>query len=207
VIDLDIVLLKGILTGLILSLPIGPIGIYCMEKTLVEGEKEGYFSALGMVAGDVIYGLMAYLFLNQVELFIIKYEFYLKLVLGISLIIMGYKKFRTHVEVRKLENEEKGIIRDFFTSFFVTLANPSIVFIFVVIFTTLGIVDHDVMFLPLKLGGGIFLGGAFMWFIITYILYHWRKKIELSTLEKITKSCGLVLLFFGTITLLTLCYH
>lgn len=178
-----------------------------MEKTLVEGEKEGYVSALGMVSGDVIYGLTAYFFLNQVELFIIKCEFFLKVILGVALIVMGYKKFKTHFKIRKLENEEKGVIRDFFTSFLVTMANPSIVFIFAVIFTTLKIVDDDIVFLPLKLGGGIFLGGALMWFIITYILYHWRKKIKLSTLEKITKDCGLILLFFGVITLATLCYH
>ncbi len=205
--NLDIVLFKGMLTGLTLSLPLGPIGIYCMEKTLVEGEKEGYFSAMGMVSVDVIYGLVAYLFLNQVELFIIKYEPYLKFVLGICLILMGYKKFRAHFKTRELENEGEGVVRNFFTCFLVTLANPSSVFIFVAIFTTLGIVDDDVTFLPLKLGGGIFLGGSFMWFIITYILYHWRKKIRLSTLEKITKSCGLVLLLFGIITLFTIWYN
>ena len=47
------------ITGLILSLPFGPVGIYCMEKTLVEGQKEGYVSSLGMVTVDVIYGLTA----------------------------------------------------------------------------------------------------------------------------------------------------
>ncbi|WP_319372132.1 LysE family transporter [uncultured Ilyobacter sp.] len=205
--NLEIVLLKGMLTGFILSLPLGPIGIYCMEKTLVEGEKEGYFSALGMVSVDVVYGLLAYLFLNKIEVLILRYEPYLKFILGLCLVIMGYKKFKTHFEVKQLENEGEGIIRNFFTCFLVTLANPSTVFVFVAIFTTLGIVEDNAKFLPLKLGGGIFIGGASMWFIITYILYHWRKKIELSTLEKITKSCGLVLLFFGALTLLTLCYH
>jgi threonine/homoserine/homoserine lactone efflux protein len=205
--NLGIVLLKGILTGFILSLPLGPIGIYCMEKTLVEGEKEGFFSALGMVSVDVIYGILAYLFLNQVEVLILTYETYLKFILGICLIIMGYKKFKSHFEVKEIENEGEGIIKNFFTCFLVTLANPSTVFIFVAIFTALGIVEDSSKFFSLELGGGIFIGGAFMWFVITYILYHWRKKIEFSTLEKITKSCGLVLLSFGALTLFTLCYH
>lgn len=178
-----------------------------MEKTLVEGEKEGFFSALGMVSVDVIYGILAYLFLNQVEVLILTYETYLKFILGICLIIMGYKKFKSHFEVKEIENEGEGIIKNFFTCFLVTLANPSTVFIFVAIFTALGIVEDSSKFFSLELGGGIFIGGAFMWFVITYILYHWRKKIEFSTLEKITKSCGLVLLSFGALTLFTLCYH
>ena len=71
---MDLTFFKGVITGLILSLPFGPVGIYCMEKTLVEGQKEGYVSSLGMVTVDVIYGLTALLFINKIDDFIIKYE-------------------------------------------------------------------------------------------------------------------------------------
>ena len=201
---MDIIILKGMLTGFLLSLPFGPIGIYCMEKTLVEGEKEGYFSALGMVTVDVIYGLIAYMGLSKVENIVVRYEPHLKVVLGTALIVLGYKKFKAKVKIKKIENEGEGIIKNYFTCFLVTLANPATLFSFVAIFATLEIVDDISHYIPQKLGIGIFLGGAAMWFVITYILYHWRKVIDVHILAKITKSCGLIILGFGVLTIMSL---
>ena len=79
-----------------------------------------------------------------------------------------------------------------------------LLFSFVAIFATLGVVDETSSYIPQRLGIGIFLGGSIMWFIITYILYHWRKVIGIQTLAKITKSCGLILLSFGVLTILSL---
>ena len=41
------IFLKGIITGLILSLPLGPVGIYCMEKAMIEGEKKSVCISVG----------------------------------------------------------------------------------------------------------------------------------------------------------------
>ena len=38
---LDTSIIKGIIAGFILSLPFGPVGIYCMEVTIVEGRWKG----------------------------------------------------------------------------------------------------------------------------------------------------------------------
>lgn len=201
---MDIILLKGVLTGILLSLPFGPIGIYCMEKTLVEGEKEGYFSALGMVTVDVIYGLIAYLGLSQVEDVILRYQMVLKIILGSALICLGYRKFKAKVKIKKIENEGEGIVKNYFTCLLVTLANPSTLFSFLIIFASLGILDDHSVNVPQKLGIGIFIGGSSMWFVITYILYHWRKAIGLKTLAKISKGCGLIILGFGILTIMSL---
>ena len=201
---MDVIILKGVVTGILLSLPFGPIGIYCMEKTLVEGEKEGYFSALGMISVDVIYGLAGYMSLHKVENIVVKYEPYLKIMLGAALIVLGYKKFKAKVRIRKIENEGEGVLKNYFTCFLVTLANPATFFSFIAIFTALGIVDDVSTDIPQKLGIGIFIGGATMWFVITYILYHWRKVIDLHTLAKITKICGIIILIFGILTIMSL---
>ena len=74
---MDLTILKGIITGLILSLPFGPVGIYCMELTVVEGRWKGYITALGMVTIDVVYSAVSLMFLSSVESYIKKYENYL----------------------------------------------------------------------------------------------------------------------------------
>ena len=82
--------LKGVITGLILSLPFGPVGIYCMEKTMIEGQKKGYISALGMVTIDIFYGLIA-LYFNSCEDIIVRYESMLQIFVAIFLSLLGGK--------------------------------------------------------------------------------------------------------------------
>ena len=72
---MDTTILKGILTGLILSLPFGPVGVYCMELTIVEGRWKGYITALGMVTMDMVYSAVALLFLSSVKEYVEKYGF------------------------------------------------------------------------------------------------------------------------------------
>ena len=89
---MDLTILKGIITGLILSLPFGPVGIYCMELTVVEGRWKGYITALGMVTIDVVYSAVSLMFLSSVESYIKKYENYLTILIAIFLMIISLRK-------------------------------------------------------------------------------------------------------------------
>lgn len=47
-------------------------------KDFDRGKKDGFSTALGMVTSDVVYGLIAFFFINQAEEFILRYELFLK---------------------------------------------------------------------------------------------------------------------------------
>lgn len=171
--------LKGVVTGLILSLPFGPIGIYCMEKTVIENPRKGYISALGMVTVDVIYGLTALLFLTRVENLIVKYESFLQIFVALFLIFVGWKKLERKVKIKKIECTPAGMIKDYFTTFFLALANVSSVFTILVIFTTLKVYSDEATSQAKFIALGIFLGGAFEWFITTYIISKCTEVLKL----------------------------
>ena len=194
---MDLTIFKGIITGLLLSIPFGPVGIYCMEKTLLEGQKKGYISALGMITVDVIYGLTALLFISQVEDTIKKYELYLQILIGIFLIFVGWKKFSTQEKIRSIECTPAGMIKDYFTTFFIALANISSIFTIVVIFTTLKVYGGNHYKVAAMAASGIFLGGATEWFITTFILSHFTKVLDEDKLLKISRISGVLIFLFG----------
>lgn len=215
------VFVKGIMTGLVLSLPFGPIGIYCMEKTLVEGEKEGYISALGMVTVDFIYGMVAFLFINILRDDIEKYGPILTSLVGMFLISVGVKKFFKKMEGANIKERKGGLIQDYLTTMLVSLVNISSILVIIGVYS---ISDNWLKVSPeinqlisqsfsskveaaLIYSSGIFSGGAALWFVTTYILYHWRKKINHDMILKITKFSGLALLGFGVVTLITAIKH
>lgn len=198
---MDIIFFKGLATGLFLSLPFGPVGIYCMEKTLIEGEKEGYVSAMGMVTVDIIYGVLAYLFVNQIDFLIIKYEPFLKILIGVALIWIGYKKFRGNVDIKDISNENKTLLQDYLGTLVISLFNVSSILVIAGLYATLRVRGSTGIETPLKLASGILFGGASLWFLTTFILYNFKKKVTSEVLVKISKYSGLVILIFGVIAI------
>lgn len=194
---MDLTIFKGIITGLLLSLPFGPVGIFCMEKTLLEGQKKGYISAMGMVTVDVIYGLTALLFISQVEDTIKQYELYLQILIGIFLLFIGWKKSKKQQEIKTIECTPAGMIKDYFTTFFLAIANISSVFTMVVIFTYLKVYVKAGSNVPTMLALGILLGGGTEWFITTYILSHCTKVLNEDKLMNISRISGVVIFLFG----------
>ncbi|WP_410207505.1 LysE family translocator [Fusobacterium sp.] len=222
---MDLTFFKGIITGLLLSIPFGPVGIYCMEKALLKSPKNGYISALGMITVDVIYGITALFFISQVEETIIKYEMYLQILIGLFLIFVGWKKFREQDKIKGLEKRAEedevhengpcskktlknlgccecsdatgGLVKDYFTTFFIALANISSVLTIVAIFTALKVYVGNSYKVASVACLGIFLGGATEWFITTYILSHFTKVLDEAKLIKISRFFGVLIFLFG----------
>lgn len=193
--------LKGVITGLILSLPFGPVGIYCMEKTMMEGHKKGYISALGMVTVDIIYGLTALLFMTYVEDFIVKYESFLQILVAVFLLFVGWKKLEKKVKIKKIECTPTGMIKDYFTTFFIALANLSGIFTILVIFTTLKVYSEEASLVAPFIALGIFLGGSIEWFITTYVIANFTKVLDEKRLIKISQISGGIIFLFGILIL------
>jgi threonine/homoserine/homoserine lactone efflux protein len=49
---------KGVAVGLAVAAPVGPIGILCIRRTLLEGRPAGLASGLGAASADALYGIM-----------------------------------------------------------------------------------------------------------------------------------------------------
>lgn len=202
------IFLKGIIAGIILSLPFGPMGIYCMEKTMSEGEKQGMASALGLITCDMIYGLTALIFLNKVGFFIEAYSLYFKIAVTIFLLFIGVQKLRSNLELHDTVDKDKTLFQDYLTTLGLAVMNITGILLIVGIYTALGIheIDKPSLKIVAKLLGGIFTGGFGLWFTTIYVLSHWRKKITDRTITFISKMTGAIIFAFGVFTLISIIY-
>lgn len=192
---MNITFFKGIITGLLLSLPFGPVGLYCMEKTLTEGKKDGFSTALGMVTSDVIYGLIAFFFVNQAEDFILKYEMFFKGLVGVCLIFLGAKKLKTPVVIKKPSKINEYNIQNYFSGFFLSVINVTGIVSIMFIYTLLSVVadaDHYMF-----LAAGIGTAGVTSWFINVQVLTYFKRFITDELLIKISKISSFIILTFG----------
>lgn len=192
---MNITFFKGIATGIILSLPFGPVGLYCMEKTLTEGKKDGFSTALGMVTSDVVYGLIAFFFINQAEDFILKYELFFKGLVGLCLVILGIKKLKTPVVIKKPTKVNEYNIQNYFSGFFLSVINVTGIVTIIFIYTLLSVVgDADNYLL---LAGGIGTAGIVSWFINVQVLTYFKRFVTDDLLIKLSKISSFMILTFG----------
>ncbi len=61
------IFLKGIFIGFAMAVPVGPIGIMCIRKTLIEGRLRGLIVGLGAATADFFYGCVAAFGLMVIE--------------------------------------------------------------------------------------------------------------------------------------------
>src|SRR5213593_174948 len=72
--DLEL-LLRGILVGLAISAPVGPVNVLCISRTISKGWAAGVISGLGAAVADTIYGAIAAFSIHVVISFLLREEF------------------------------------------------------------------------------------------------------------------------------------
>lgn len=197
--------IKGLIIGFSIAAPVGPIGIYCIRKTLQFGRLSGLASGLGAAVADLIYGIIAVFGLTIISNFLLDEQFWIRLIGGLFLMYLGVKTFvyKTKIEKDK-KSHHTSLINDFFITFFLTLTNPITILAFIAIFAGIRVTKGDVN--SILLVSGVFLGAAFWFLSLCEFVTLFRKKIEEKMMIWINRGAGLIIFGFG-VTALILAFH
>ena len=139
------VFLKGIVIGLLASIPLGPIGVMCIQRTLSKSQRSGFVSGLGAASADTLFATVALFSLTVVLSFIEDNMVIIKVLGGISVIIVGMTiLLKNPVGQIRRNRAGKGsnLWSDYLSVLLITLANPAYILIFVALFAALG-VNHE----------------------------------------------------------------
>lgn len=191
--------LKGTLLGFSIAAPVGPIGILCIRRTLQYGRLSGLFSGLGAAFADTLYGMIAAFSLTLVSDFLTAQHFWIHLLGGCFLILLGARTFFAETaEVSSGNVVHRSLISDFVSTFFLTLSNPLTILSFIAVFAGLGLVDVSEKFADAAvLVTGIFLGASLWWLILSEGITFFRKKVGQKTMSWINRTAGMIIVAFG----------
>ncbi len=200
------ILLKGIVLGLAISMPLGPIGIILVNRTIKRGFLSGFFSGLGLATADTILAVLAGVGFSVIISFIKEQRFIISIIAGIIIIGIGLKVFLSNPvkDFRNREKANKSLWRDYYSLFMVSVSNPYTIFIFVAFFSGIHINSRiSPELVPFFLIPGIFLGAVSWWFILSYFVSRFKNKIRLRSIVKVNKIAGLTIMVIGIIVLLS----
>ncbi len=198
---LDII--KGFAIGICASAPVGPIAIMVIQKSLSKGHYAGFITGLGSCVVDTIFSIIAIFALAAAEQLINQHRELILLVGGLVVTILGWS-MSTSDPFRKLKAREESrssiSVTDFLQAVAMGLSNPGAIFVIFALFAFFGIgpLDRtDWRVAPIILS--VSLGAAFYWFVVTWLLSHFRKRFKLRTILWINRITGAVIIMIGLV--------
>lgn len=191
-------LIKGIVAGLIIALPIGPVGAVCVQRLLIHGRKSGIISGLGGATADVFFASIAIFSANFISKFLIKNQFIFRYFTGFFLVYLGAKIFKTVKIDKKLVLRNESLASDYLSTFLITLSNPFLIFVFASVFAKFKI-KHLYKYpdLAMSLIVGIFIGSMLWWVAMSFIIKIFKIKIKDHWVANLNKFFGLIIIIFG----------
>ena len=205
-IDLMELALKGILIGIIVSAPMGPVGVLTIQRTLNKGRWYGMITGCGAALSDIIYALITGLGMSFVMDLITspQNKFVLQLSGSILLLVFGIYCFRAD-PTKKIHHsgKKKGtLIQNGITGFLVTFSNPLIIFLFMACFAQFAFIIPD---RPVEMTFGyicIVVGALLWWYGLTWLIDMLREKFSNNGIIIINRVIGSIVTIFSIIMLI-----
>ena len=199
---LDII--KGFIIGICASVPMGPIAILVIQKTLSKGRHSGFVAGLGASVVDTIYAIIALFALAFAQNFIDRHENIILLVGGLILTLIGVSMALSNPLRKKVKGDGKSTFssKDFLQAVAMGVSNPMAIFVIFALFAFFGIAeetprDWNVAPIILSVSGG----SVVYWFFMSWALSRFRDRFRLRTILWISRVTGAVVIIIGLVLL------
>lgn len=191
-------LLQAFAVGLVLAVPVGPMALLCIQRSLHFGFISGLVTSMGIALADAIYGLVGILGLSVVSDFLQQYETFFKLAGGSFLAFLGARILFHSRQIKKTGElaEDKSYWAEFVSAFVLTLSNPMTVLAYVAVMAGIQIRAADfrhvwIFAIP------VFLGSFAWWIFLTSMSILLKSRLQDKHIHWIGVGSGILLLIFS----------
>ena len=197
-------ILKGFIIGLCASIPMGPIAILVIQKTLSKGLHAGFVAGLGASVVDTVYAVISLFALAFAQQFIEKHENVILLVGGLILTLIGVSMALSNPFRRRVKKDDKSNFssKDFLQAIAMGISNPMAIFVIFALFAFFGIAaatPRDWNVAPIILS--VSAGTVVYWFFMSWGLSRFRDKFRLRTILWISRVMGAIVIIIGIVLL------
>ncbi len=197
---------RGIAIGVIISAPMGPVGILCVQRTLEKGRRTGFYTGLGAAISDLFYCLLTGFGLSFIEDFLKANQNTIQIVGSLVLVVFGVYLFRSN-PARTLKKPDKGREspgRDVLSGFLFTFSNPLIIFLIIGLFARFNFLLPEIAIGHYAVGFLFIFAGALMWWwMVTYFVDKVRSHFNLRSMWLINKITGGIIMIFAVVGIVT----
>jgi threonine/homoserine/homoserine lactone efflux protein len=188
-------LLRGLVIGFAIAAAIGPIGLLCIRRTLVEGAAVGAVSGLGAATADGFYASIAAFGLTAAADVLVGARRPLGVVGGCFLATLAIHMLRSRPE-GAVDRPPRGLFSAYATTVGLTIANPATILSFTAAFLGLGLAGHDAA-TAAALVLGVFSGSAAWWVILAVAVSAMRARLGPTALARLAAGSSVLMGLLG----------
>ncbi|WP_374763706.1 LysE family transporter [Yunchengibacter salinarum] len=199
----------GVLIGYVLSVPVGPVNILVLQRSLNDHAMRGFLIGMGAALGDGIYAVLAAFGLGAAKRFVLDHQITVTLIAALLLFGFAVRIWRARPNPAPPPGPVRGVKRSMLAAFFLTMGNPGV---FVGFLTAYGVAG--VVVLPFQaqgaaalggaLGLGVFFGAAAWWASLAWLGYRMKNHMTgriLGRFNRISAALIGVFAFFAMVSL------
>jgi threonine/homoserine/homoserine lactone efflux protein len=219
-------LVSGLIIGVLIAAPVGPVNIVCIQRTLERGFWGGFAAGVGAVLADGLIAAVAAFGITAISGIMSHYKQEIQLIGGAVMIAFGMKLYLANpklamtprrtsfTQLRRIVDwvpetlrpalrfqiwrilPHAGIIPQ---TFFLTITNPGAILGLFAIVGGLGSVigGLDSYIEALTLVFSVMMGSLLWWAVLSRLIEKLRGRITEGRLKLINQVAGVVLLAFG----------
>jgi threonine/homoserine/homoserine lactone efflux protein len=192
-------LLKGMLVGILIAVPAGPVGVLCIRRTVFHGRLAGFLSGLGAATADAVFGIIAGFGLTVVSDLLLEYQEWLRLGGAGFLLFIGISALRADpLAGTRSQRDPESLLADYASTFVLTITNPITILAFLAIFAGIGFTGQDATLgRAAILVLGVWLGSLLWWAGLALGAGMVRPSFRPHHLVWINRGSGGILVFSG----------
>jgi threonine/homoserine/homoserine lactone efflux protein len=196
---------QGVLIGFVVAVPVGPLGILCINRALAAGALCGLFSGLGVATADALAASVAALGISFVSGFLTDHQIILRLAGGVFLCYLGAQIYRIKPKPAAAPSNVNGLLNAYATTFILTFSNPVTILSFIAIYAGWHVPSlQGRYFAAALLALGVLIGSALWWIGLFIGMTAFRERFSLDALNWVHRVSGALIVGFGIAVLLSL---
>jgi threonine/homoserine/homoserine lactone efflux protein len=194
----------GLLIGVLVSAPVGPVNVLCINRAIERGFWGGVAAGLGAVISDGLIASIAVLGVGTISRTIQQYRGAIQFMGGLAVIAFGVRLLSAvpQAEMDHGANGQPPSWQDYFwdipKTFLLSVTNPGAVLGLIAIFGgASSFVGVRSTIDALTMVAAIMCGSLAWWSLISSLVGRIRHAVDLKRLHQINQISGLLLFGFG----------
>lgn len=192
---------KGLVLGVAIAAPLGPIGALCINRTLKRGFWAGVAGGLGTALADAVYASLAAAGFTALGNLLAWIELPLQLAGGLFLLYLGLTGLKPRSASPAASVAARGLAATTAATFLLTIANPATILSFAAIFAGLGLAAGQGGATVFLVVAGVFLGSLAWWFFLSGLVSLLRRRLPEGFSLLVARFSAFVLMAFGILAL------
>lgn len=195
-------IISGLLIGILVSAPMGPVGILIIQRTLNKGRWAAFFTGIGAALSDLLYCMLTGFGLSFITDFISENEMLLQIIGSVVLVAFAIYLFQKNParSLRKRKENKTSFLKDLVTGFLFTFSNPLILFFIIGLFGRFNFLLPEYQYYHYVAGyASIFVGALLWWYLITFIINKIRTHFNVRSMWFLNRIIGTILIVMALV--------